>query len=38
MLYPCSVLLGDNSKTDMLGLAFANANQNQDIGSKVIHI
>lgn len=38
MLYPCSVLLWDNSKTDMLWLAFANAWQNQDIGSKVIHI
>ncbi len=38
MLYPCSVLKWDNSKTDMLGLAFANANQNQDIWSKVIHI
>lgn len=38
MLYPCSVLLWDNSKTDMLWLAFANANQNQDIWSKVIHI
>ncbi len=38
MLYPCSILLWDNSKTDFLWLAFANANQNQDIGSKVIHI
>ena len=38
MLYPCSVLKGDNSKTDMLWLAFANTNQNQDIWSKVIHI
>ncbi len=38
MLYPCSILKWDNSKTDMLGLAFANTNQNQDIGSKVIHI
>ncbi len=38
MLYPCSVLKWDNSKTDMLWLAFANANQNQDIWSKVIHI
>lgn len=38
MLYPCSILLWDNSKTDMLWLAFANTNQNQDIGSKVIHI
>lgn len=38
MLYPCSVLKWDNSKTDMLWLAFANAKQNQDIWSKVIHI
>lgn len=38
MLYPCSILKWDNSKTDMLGLAFANEWQNQDIGSKVIHI
>ncbi len=38
MLYPCSVLKWDNSKTDMLGLAFANSKQNQDIWSKVIHI
>ncbi|NVP17890.1 Fe-S cluster assembly protein SufB [Candidatus Gracilibacteria bacterium] len=38
MLYPCSVLVGDNSKTDMLGLAFANKGQNQDVGAKVIHI
>jgi len=38
MLYPCSVLKWDNSKTDMLWLAFANSGQNQDIWSKVIHI
>lgn len=38
MLYPCSILLWDNSKTDMLWLAFANKNQNQDVGAKVIHI
>lgn len=38
MLYPCSVLKWDNSKTDMLWLAFANENQNQDIWAKVIHI
>jgi len=38
MLYPCSVLKWDNSKTDMLWLAFANAKQNQDIWGKVIHI
>lgn len=38
MLYPCSILKGHNSKTDMLGIAVAWANQNQDTGSKVIHI
>lgn len=38
MLYPCSVLVWDNSKTDMLGLAFANKGQNQDVWAKVIHI
>ncbi|QFR38704.1 Fe-S cluster assembly protein SufB [Candidatus Gracilibacteria bacterium 28_42_T64] len=38
MLYPCTILKGDNSKADHLGLAFANAGQNQDTGAKVIHI
>lgn len=38
MLYPCSVLVGDNSKADHLGLAFANEGQNQDTWAKVIHI
>ncbi len=38
MLYPCSILKGNNSKTDMLGIAVAAAEQNQDTGSKVIHI
>ncbi len=38
MLYPCSVLVWDNSKTDMLWVAFANKWQNQDVGAKVIHI
>ena len=38
MLYPCSVLKGDNSRADHLGIAFANAGQNQDTGAKVIHI
>lgn len=38
MLYPCSILLWDNSKTDMLWLAFANKGQNQDVWAKVIHI
>lgn len=38
MLYPCSILKGDRSKTDMLGIAVAGKDQNQDTGSKVIHI
>lgn len=38
MLYPCSILRGDRSRTDMLGIAVAAAGQNQDTGSKVIHI
>jgi Fe-S cluster assembly protein SufB len=38
MLYPCSVLKGDNARADHLGIAFANAGQNQDTGAKVIHI
>lgn len=38
MLYPCSVLAWDNSKTEFLGLAFASKNQNQDIWAKAIHI
>lgn len=38
MLYPCSILQGDYSKTDLLGIAVAWAKQNQDTGSKVIHI
>lgn len=37
MLYPCSVLIGKGAKTDSLGIAFANAGQNQDTGTKVIH-
>lgn len=38
MLYPASILKWDNSKTDMLWIAVAWENQNQDTGSKVIHI
>jgi Fe-S cluster assembly protein SufB len=37
MLYPCSVLVGENAKSDSLGIAFAAKDQNQDTGSKVIH-
>ena len=38
MLYPCSVLLGDRSKSDFIGIAFAGEGQNQDTGNKVIHV
>lgn len=38
MLYPCSILKGNYSKTDLLGIAVASTGQNQDTGSKVIHI
>ncbi len=38
MLYPCSVLLGDNSSSDSIGIAFSAKGQNQDTGTKVIHI
>ncbi len=37
MLYPCSVLMGRGAHADHLGIAFANANQIQDTGAKVIH-
>ncbi len=38
MLYPCSILKGDRSRSDQLGVAVAAAGQHQDTGSKVIHI
>lgn len=38
MLYPCSILKGDYSKTDMLGIAVAGEGQHQDTWSKAIHI
>jgi Fe-S cluster assembly protein SufB len=38
MLYPCSVLIGDYSKADHLGIALASEGQNQDTWAKVIHI
>lgn len=38
MLYPCSVLIGENSKSESLGIAFAGKDQDQDTGSKVIHV
>lgn len=38
MLYPCSILKGRGARADHLGVAFANAGQIQDTGSKVIHL
>ncbi len=38
MLYPCSVLKGEGASSDSLGIAFAGAGQNQDTGSKVMHM
>lgn len=38
MLYPCSILKGDRSRSDQLGVAVAGAGQQQDTWSKVIHI
>ena len=37
MLYPCSVLIGENSRTDYIGIAYAGRGQNQDTGCKVYH-
>ncbi|MBI4994829.1 Fe-S cluster assembly protein SufB [Candidatus Peregrinibacteria bacterium] len=37
MLYPCSILRGEGSRADHLGIAFANGDQIQDTGAKVIH-
>ena len=38
MLYPCSILRGDNSHADHIGIAFAGKGQNQDTGAKVYQI
>ena len=38
MLYPMSILQGDNSKTEYTGISFAGAGQNLDTGFKVVHI
>jgi Fe-S cluster assembly protein SufB len=38
MLYPCSVLRGEYARSDSLGIAFAGDGQEQDTGSKVIHV
>ncbi len=38
MLYPCSVLIGENSRSDYVGIAFAGNGQHQDTGCKVYHL
>ena len=38
MLYPCSVLVGKNAKTDYIGIAYAGQDQYQDTGCKVYHL
>ncbi|MCL5730253.1 MAG: Fe-S cluster assembly protein SufB [Candidatus Pacearchaeota archaeon] len=38
MLYPCSVLIGENARTDYIGVAFGGRGQNQDTGCKVYHL
>jgi Fe-S cluster assembly protein SufB len=38
MLYPASVLVGKNSRSEFLGVAFAGKGQTQDTGTKVYHL
>jgi len=38
MLYPCSVLVGKNARTNYIGIAFAGQGQNQDTGCKAYHL
>jgi Fe-S cluster assembly protein SufB len=38
MLYPCSILQGDNAKSDNISVVVASKHQHQDIGAKAIHI
>jgi len=38
MLYPCSMLIGKNAKTDYIGIAYAGEGQYQDTGCKVYHL
>ncbi len=37
MLYPSSILVGEGAQSDSLGIAFANNDQDQDTGAKVVH-
>ncbi|MDP3918754.1 MAG: Fe-S cluster assembly protein SufB [Nanoarchaeota archaeon] len=38
MLYPASILLGENAEAESLGIVFAGPGQDQDTGAKVVHI
>lgn len=38
MLYPASVLLGENARAEHLSIAYAGPQQNQDTGAKVYHV
>jgi len=38
MLYPMSILIGENASSESLGIAFAGKDQNQDTGTKILHI
>ena len=37
MLYPMSILSGENARTEYTGISFAGATQNLDTGFKVVH-
>lgn len=38
MLYPTSILRGESSRSDFIGIAVAGKGQNQDTGTKVYHL
>ena len=38
MLYPMSILVGENAITEYTGISFAGKNQNLDTGFKVVHV
>ena len=38
MVYPCSILKGENARADHLSIGYAGRNQEQDIGAKVYHL
>ncbi len=38
MLYPSSILIGERAHSESVGIAFAGEGQNQDTGTKMIHV